>query len=59
LAAAYVRAGREQEARAEAEEVLKIDPNFSVENWTKNLPYIPPPARERWIDVLRKAGLPD
>jgi TolB-like protein/Tfp pilus assembly protein PilF len=31
LAATYARAGRDAEARAEAAEVLKIDPNFSAE----------------------------
>jgi adenylate cyclase len=59
LVMAYIGAGREQEARAEAEEVLKIYPKFSVKNWRKKLVYKNQADVERQIDALRKAGLPD
>jgi len=55
----YGHLGREEEARAAAKELLRLNPNFSVERyektpWHKN--------REKWnlhINGLRKAGLPD
>jgi adenylate cyclase len=38
LAATYVLMGREKEARAEGAEVLRIDPNFSLERYAKMFP---------------------
>jgi tetratricopeptide (TPR) repeat protein len=56
LAAIYVRVGRQEEARAEAAEVMRIDPQFSLERYAKTLP-----MRQELIDqsveALRKAGL--
>jgi adenylate cyclase len=56
LAATYVMVGRMEEARAEAAEVLRIDPQFSVERFAKAMPY-----KQKMIDQLveswRKAGL--
>ena len=58
LAATYSRMGREKEARAEAAEVLRINPKFSLDNHVKSLP---PPQdqskRDENINALRKAGL--
>ena len=58
MAAVYGSCGREKEARKEAAEVLRINPKFSVESFTKNLPYKNPSDRDRTIQGLRKAGLP-
>jgi adenylate cyclase len=58
LAAIYSIAGREEEARAEAAEVLRLDPKFSLErhakvnSWRKA-------EKEPWLAALRKAGLPE
>ena len=57
-AAVYGSCGREAEARKEATEVLRINPKFTVESFTKNLPYKNPSDRDRTIQGLRKAGLP-
>jgi adenylate cyclase len=60
LAVCYVELGREEEARAEAAEVLRLDPNFSVENaWRReNQPFKnPAPILERLYAAARKAGL--
>ena len=57
LAAIYSELGREKEARAEAVEVLKISPNFSLEVLRQRLPYKDPADLERFLDGLRKAGL--
>jgi len=57
LAAAYSLSGYEQEARAEAAEVLRINPKFSLKRFVKTIPYKNPHDRALLIDALRKAGL--
>jgi TolB-like protein/Flp pilus assembly protein TadD len=57
LAATLMLAGREDEARAAAAEVLRIDPNFSLERLSGAIPMKDPAKKERWISSLRKAGL--
>ena len=59
LAATYIDLGREEEARAEAAEVLRINPKFSLERFAKRRMQKNKAALEREIDALRKAGLPD
>ena len=56
LAVTYAVMGRENEARAEGAEVLRIDPKFSWERWIKSLPY-DQSRKDRMADALRKAGL--
>jgi adenylate cyclase len=57
LAEAYIGLSQDQKARAHAEEVLKINPNFSLANYRKSMFYKDPAHLERHIDALRKAGL--
>jgi adenylate cyclase len=57
LAASYVYLGREEEAHTEAAEVLKVDPEFSLERYEKTLPYKNKADTNRYVDALRKAGL--
>ena len=57
LASSNMYAGREDEARAAAAEVLRIDPNFSLERFSVANPMKDPAKKERWISSLRKAGL--
>jgi TolB-like protein/Tfp pilus assembly protein PilF len=57
LTATYSLAGRDEEARAEASEVLRIQPKFSLERLAKTVPYKNKADRDRVIDALRKAGL--
>jgi adenylate cyclase len=57
LAATYSLVGREEEARAEVAEVMRIDPKFSLENLAKKVPYKNKADTERFVDALRKAGL--
>ena len=57
LAGTYAIMGREKEARAEGAEVMRIDPEFSVERYLKSRPYNQ--SRKDFIAAaLRKAGLP-
>jgi adenylate cyclase len=57
LTSTFVMAGRMDEARAAAKEVLRIDPSFSVERWEKMYPMKDKVAKDRVADALRKAGL--
>ncbi len=57
LVAAYSMAGQEQEARAAAAEVMKINPKFSLERYGKTLYFKNKADTDRTIEALRKAGL--
>jgi adenylate cyclase len=57
LTAAYSAMGREEEARHEAEEVLKLDPEFSLKQWEEAIALKDKAELERYIADLRKAGL--
>jgi adenylate cyclase len=57
LAAVYSELGREAEARAEAAEVLRLNPKFSVEVHEERVPIKDPAMLERHIAALHKAGL--
>jgi len=56
LAATYVLAGRQEEARSEAAEVMRIDPQFSLERYAKTLP-IRQALVDQLVEAWRKAGL--
>jgi adenylate cyclase len=58
MAAVYGSCGREREARKEAAEILRINPKFTVESFTRVLPYKNPSDKDRTAQGLRKAGLP-
>jgi adenylate cyclase len=57
LVATYSMLGQEDAAHATAAEVLRIDPEFSVEYFAKTRPHIDPANTARFADALRKAGL--
>lgn len=55
LSACYGLLGKDEEARAAATEVLRIDPNFSIGKM--KTPFRDKADKERTLEVLRKAGL--
>ena len=57
LAVVYIESGKEAEARAEAAEVLRINPKFSLEIHRQRTPIKDPAVLDRHIAALRKAGL--
>jgi adenylate cyclase len=59
LAAAYAQQGRLAEARAAADEVRRIEPDFTMARWKLTAVYKRPEDSERLFDGIRKAGLPD
>lgn len=56
LTAVYSWAGRDEDARAEAKEVLRINPKISLAKIEKRAKY---KYKDRMIEALRKAGLPE
>jgi adenylate cyclase len=60
LAATYAQLGDIEKARAEAAEVLRIDPKWTIEGRAEQLyPFKRPEDAEHYIDGARKAGLPE
>ncbi|MGX9117709.1 tetratricopeptide repeat protein, partial [Mesorhizobium sp. BHbsci] len=57
LAASYGHLGRFAEARAAWQEVLRVNPDYSLEYRRKVLPYKNPADFEHVVDGLRKAGV--
>jgi adenylate cyclase len=57
LASTYAQMGREKEARAEAAEVMRIDPKFSLESYARRIPFKDQKATDDYVSALRKAGL--
>ena len=57
LAASYGHLGRFDEARAAWQEVLRVNPDYSLEYRRKVLPYKNPADFELMVDGLRKAGV--
>jgi adenylate cyclase len=59
LVSSLSQSGREEEARAAAKEVVRINPKFSVARIQKLTPHKDRAVAKRFGDSLRKAGLPD
>lgn len=60
LAATYAQLGQLDEARAEAAEVLRLQPNFTIAGTARRLAAFKRPEDDRhFFDGLRKAGLPE
>jgi len=57
LTAVYISSGQEDNARAAAKEILRIDSEFSVEPFGMRRPFKNRADRERFMYALRKAGL--
>ena len=57
LAGTYSLLGRDEEACAEAEGVLRMNPKFSLEYFAKTLPFKNQAETDRFVEALRKTGL--
>jgi tetratricopeptide (TPR) repeat protein len=58
LAASHAQLGNVEKAGMHAEQVLRDQPDFSVEEWMEKQPEINPAETEHFAEGLRKAGLP-
>ena len=61
LAIIYSELGREEEANAEVAEMLRISPNATLRDQIERMPvpYRDGSTLERYMEWLRKAGLPE
>jgi adenylate cyclase len=57
LVVTYSMMGREKEARAEAAEVLRLNPKFSVDSWAKSSRFKDQSETDKVVAAWRKAGL--
>jgi len=58
LAASFAELGMMDEARTEAEKVIRLHPEFSISRWRHRPPYRDKALLERYIEGLREADLP-
>lgn len=58
LAAVYASLGKTEDASWEVEQVLALDPGFSLNYWAGTQPYRSSDRLEQLLTDLRKAGLP-
>jgi len=59
LAASYSSLNRPEEARKAVEEFLRLNPGFSLDLYANTLPYKNQQKLDKYINALRKAGLPE
>ena len=59
LAAALAQLGRLREAREEGKLYLTGNRDFTISHWVEAMPFRDMATRERFVDGLRKAGLPE
>jgi adenylate cyclase len=57
LTALYSETGPEEAARAEGAEILRVNPQFSLEVWRQKANFKDQAVQERLFNALRKAGL--
>ncbi len=59
ITAAYSLLGREEEASASASEVLRINPKFRIKTYAKSYEAKRKEDKDRYVNALRMAGLPE
>jgi adenylate cyclase len=59
LAASYSALNRIEEAHNTVDEILRINPNFSLEYYSKTVPYKNQETLNKYVEALRDAGLPE
>jgi adenylate cyclase len=58
LAVAYANLGRLDEGKEAIQQLLRLAPGDTVELVSRNIPIVDPQIMERFLDGLRKAGMP-
>ena len=59
LTSCYALMGKEQEAKEEAQEILRRDPAYTIARYTNPNLYRNKETMEKWAESLRRAGIPD
>ena len=57
LAVIYSEQERQEEAQLEVDEIVRLSPQTSPENWQERIPYQDQGTIDRIVEGLRKAGL--
>jgi len=57
LTATYSAMGREEEARHQAKELLRLDPEFSLDKFAEWINFWDKAQAEQYVADLRKAGV--
>ena len=57
LAIHYIETGQKQKAQAEVAEILRINPEFSMEMLRSRIPYKDRALMDERLEILRQAGL--
>jgi len=55
----YTAVGKKKEADAQVAKLLDMEPGFSIREFSMRIPIRNPEVKEIYLDLLRKAGLPD
>jgi len=59
MAAVYSLSGHDEKSRVEADEVLRIQPKFTLDKFKKKATYKKETDREKLLGALHKAGIPE
>ena len=59
LAATYAHSGQLKSARAEAREILRVEPDYTIEKHRSWTAFKFTEDAEHYFDGLRRAGIPD
>jgi adenylate cyclase len=59
LAASYAQLGKDEDAQRHAQEILAINPDFSLTRFKAKIPYRKDAEKEHFLEGLAKAGLPE
>jgi len=59
LAGTYAEMGRDEDAKLEMKEVLRLSPDFNLRVCQEMVPLKDPDLKERFLSAIRKAGLPE
>jgi hypothetical protein len=59
VAASRGLAGQMEQARNAVAVLLRLDPDLRISNLKSIVSYLRPPDFAKWVDGLRKAGLPE
>jgi TolB-like protein len=57
LCSIYSQSGKMDQAQEQAREIMRLNPDFSLERFAKTVPQKDHVLKQRYIDALRKAGL--
>lgn len=58
FAASYAKLGQTEQARQQAQEIIKLEPDFTSERWIERMAFADEADASHFREGLRQAGLP-